>query len=175
MENWSAFTPDFRELDENVEYEERESEFDLEDEDKTDVHVEEVRDENDDVDVLTVEKNAAYCSSDEEQDDATAVLYIPITPEIEEPEDAAWLSETFPELAPPPSALPPPPKNSRGSDSKRSKSRKDSSSQKKKTKTESSHDSSRHKSGSQSRAAAESWTKPHNGASGVFVKEESKS
>ena len=49
VENWSAFAPDFKELDENVDYEERESEFDVEDEDRS------VKDEDVEVDGLEVD------------------------------------------------------------------------------------------------------------------------
>ncbi|CAN7980293.1 unnamed protein product, partial [Ixodes pacificus] len=62
VENWSAFAPDFKELDENVEYEERESEFDLEDEDSSPPQHTEKEEEDGEVDVETVEPIIAFCS-----------------------------------------------------------------------------------------------------------------
>jgi COMPASS component SWD1 len=49
-ENWSAFAPDFKELEDNVEYEEREDEFDhmIENEGAEKPH-----EEDEDVDILT--------------------------------------------------------------------------------------------------------------------------
>ena len=88
VENWSAFAPDFKELDENVDYEERESEFDLEDEDKSVQLDEEVKAEVvDEVDVDTNVPIPAFCSSDEDEEDKSALLYLPIAPEIEDPEE----------------------------------------------------------------------------------------
>ncbi|GFS82950.1 retinoblastoma-binding protein 5 homolog [Nephila pilipes] len=87
VENWSAFAPDFKELDENVEYEERESEFDVEDEDKSPQLHTEKQDEDEIVDVVTIEPIAAFCSSDEETTDTSALLYLPISPEIDDPEE----------------------------------------------------------------------------------------
>ncbi|XP_019056979.1 PREDICTED: protein RBL isoform X2 [Tarenaya hassleriana] len=54
-ENWSAFAPDFKELEENEEYVEREDEFDLMPETEK-VKVTDVN-EDEDVDILTVEKD----------------------------------------------------------------------------------------------------------------------
>ena len=88
VENWSAFAPDFTELDENVEYSEHESEFDEEDEDK-DVVVDERENEKRedvDIDVETVKKIDAFCSSDEERESAD-FLFLPITPEVDDPEE----------------------------------------------------------------------------------------
>lgn len=95
VENWSAFAPDFKELDENVEYEERESEFDQADEDKSVELSQEKREEDVElVDVITNEPVAAFCSSDED-DDSNTLLYLPISPEIEEPEEG-WGPEGAP-------------------------------------------------------------------------------
>jgi len=98
VENWSAFAPDFKELDENVDYEERESEFDVEDEDRS-VQLNEEEKLGDDIEV-DVDKSApipAFCSSDEEEEEKDALLYLPIAPEIEDPEEN-WV----PGVDPPP-------------------------------------------------------------------------
>ncbi|XP_028854717.1 retinoblastoma-binding protein 5 isoform X1 [Denticeps clupeoides] len=88
VENWSAFAPDFKELDENVEYEERESEFDIEDEDKSEPEQTGAdAAEDEEVDVTTVDPIVAFCSSDEELEDCKALLYLPIAPEVEDPEE----------------------------------------------------------------------------------------
>ena len=89
VENWSAFAPDFSELDENVEYEEKESEFDEEDEDKSEDEnvIQKHEDDQVEVDVLTVDPIRAFCSSDEEDQDVGCLEFLPISPEIDEPEE----------------------------------------------------------------------------------------
>ncbi|MCP9262164.1 Retinoblastoma-binding protein 5 [Dirofilaria immitis] len=98
VENWSAFAPEFTELEENVKYIEKESEFDLEDEDADEPAPQTSKEEDDEiVDVVTLKPNAVYCSSDEDDDgsmyvtDLTAkrgpLWFLPIAPEIENPEE----------------------------------------------------------------------------------------
>lgn len=87
VQNWSAFAPDFKELDENVEYEERESEFDIEDEDK-DVEENKGDEEEDvDVDVEKLEPVAALLSSDEDAECEDILMYLTISPEVDNPDD----------------------------------------------------------------------------------------
>lgn len=91
VENWSAFAPDFKEMDENVEYEERESEFDIDDEDRSPGRLEEDKkrrgDEDSAVDVTTVYPTSYYISSDEDEDvERQDLIYLPVTLEIDEPE-----------------------------------------------------------------------------------------
>lgn len=98
-ENWSAFAPDFTELDENATYAEKESEFDEDDEDR---HVSQsaqaVVEEDEEVDVDSMHPSAIYCSSDDDDDDGSSYVtdlaakkgplwYFPYAPEIEEPEE----------------------------------------------------------------------------------------
>lgn len=63
-ENWSAFAPDFKELEENELYHEREDEFD-----ETDGPLEKKRRiiTDEEVDILTIEK-ISYFSSEEEDE-----------------------------------------------------------------------------------------------------------
>lgn len=75
-ENWSAFAPDFKELEENEEYVEREDEFD------TMPETEKVRpaarvDEDEEVDIMTADKVAAFSDSDDSQD---GLYFLPTTP-----------------------------------------------------------------------------------------------
>lgn len=74
-ENWSAFAPDFKELEENEEYVEREDEFDLMPE------TEKVKDSNinedEEIDILTVEKDSAFSDSDMSQEE---LQFLPADP-----------------------------------------------------------------------------------------------
>lgn len=73
-ENWSAFAPDFKELEENEEYVEREDEFDLMPE--TEKVKESGVNEDDEVDIVTVEKDA-FSDSDMSQGE---ICFLPATP-----------------------------------------------------------------------------------------------
>ncbi|KAL2642152.1 hypothetical protein R1flu_009739 [Riccia fluitans] len=79
-ENWSAFAPDFKELEENEEYVEREDEFDIIPEaDK----IKPAQLEDDvEVDVETVEKVAAFSDSDDSQDGLYFLPTIPLPDEV---------------------------------------------------------------------------------------------
>lgn len=92
VENWSAFAPDFRELDENVEYEEGEGEFDVEDEDKIVEEKDGVIDDDLEVDVTSVDRVGAYMSSDEEMDaQKDFLMFLPTAPDVIEDIDEATL------------------------------------------------------------------------------------
>ena len=90
-ELWSAYAPNFKELDENEDYEERESEFDIEDEDKSIQEEEEGRDGGNEevlVDVTDSPVIPAFCSSEEDKE--TPLDWLPYAPEVEELEEPGW-------------------------------------------------------------------------------------
>ncbi|TNN07807.1 Retinoblastoma-binding protein 5 isoform 3 [Schistosoma japonicum] len=107
VQNWSAFAPDFKELDENVEYEERESEFDVEDEDKMieenknqislkSLHTKCYNDDEEDVeiDIETMEPVQALLSSDEDEECEDILMYLSISPEVDNPDDLSGGEES---------------------------------------------------------------------------------
>lgn len=48
------------------------------------------------VDVCTREKVAAFCSSDEDEEDLSSLQFLPIAPEVEDPEDG-WQATGVPD------------------------------------------------------------------------------
>ncbi|KAM7491131.1 hypothetical protein LguiA_034052 [Lonicera macranthoides] len=80
-ENWSAFAPDFKELEENEEYVEREDEFDLVPE--TEKVKESDVNEDDEVDIVMVEKDSAFSDSDMSQEE---ICFLPVDPCPDVPE-----------------------------------------------------------------------------------------
>ncbi|KAJ4974267.1 hypothetical protein NE237_007441 [Protea cynaroides] len=80
-ENWSAFAPDFKELEENEEYVEREDEFDLMPE--TEKVKESDVNEGEEVDILTVENDSAFSDSDMSQEE---LCFLPADPCPDVPE-----------------------------------------------------------------------------------------
>eukprot|EP00730_Choanoeca_flexa_P017200 TRINITY_DN8250_c0_g1_i2.p1 TRINITY_DN8250_c0_g1~~TRINITY_DN8250_c0_g1_i2.p1 ORF type:complete len:495 (+),score=137.58 TRINITY_DN8250_c0_g1_i2:113-1597(+) len=88
-DNWSAFAPDFKEVEDNVEYIEREDEFD----DVDAIGQPEITEEqmNEPVDIITVERDT-YGSSDEEPLSEDELLFIPVVP-IDDSEMALQAAE----------------------------------------------------------------------------------
>lgn len=81
-ENWSAFAPDFKELEENEEYVEKEDEFDLMPElEKTKPSK---TDEEEEVDIMTADKIAAFSESDDSDDGLYFLPTVPIPDKTEE-------------------------------------------------------------------------------------------
>ncbi|MCO5553069.1 hypothetical protein L7F22_006590 [Adiantum nelumboides] len=88
-ENWSAFAPDFKELEENEEYVEKEDEFDLMPE--TEKAKPSRTDEDEEVDIMAADKVAAFSDSD---DSADGLYFLPTVPLPDTPEQQIQAPQT---------------------------------------------------------------------------------
>jgi len=84
-ENWSAFAPDFKELEENEEYAEKEDEFDIKPQDE----LKQLDDDEEElIDIVTIEQTELAHVPDAD-DDEEELLFLPTQPECESSETAA--------------------------------------------------------------------------------------
>ena len=83
-ENWSAFAPDFKELEENEEYEEREDEFDIV---EVAAGTKAVEEEDEVIDVLTNDVSEVAHVPDAD-DDEPDLLFLPTKPEPDDDDGA---------------------------------------------------------------------------------------
>ncbi|XP_019450453.1 PREDICTED: protein RBL-like isoform X1 [Lupinus angustifolius] len=88
-ENWSAFAPDFKELEENEEYVEREDEFDL----NPDTEKVKGSDANGDeeVDIVALEKDPAFSDSDMSQEE---LCFLPPTLDVAEQQEDKFVESS---------------------------------------------------------------------------------
>ncbi|KAF9584449.1 hypothetical protein BGW38_006423 [Lunasporangiospora selenospora] len=84
QENWSAFAPDFKELEENIDYEEREDEFDIVPEEEASKRKHD--DEDVVVDVTTAEKVNPFNDSDSDNGEEE-MFYLPLLPSDQQDEE----------------------------------------------------------------------------------------
>eukprot|EP00798_Chlamydomonas_sp_ICE-L_P031591 gene31591-6785_t len=93
-ENWSAFAPDFKELEENREYVEREDEFDWDTAEATAANQsvknskenEALGEDDEDVDILTLEVEKVFSSDNDDDEPDHQLHYLPvqIEPDVED-------------------------------------------------------------------------------------------
>ncbi|TVU47996.1 hypothetical protein EJB05_07615 [Eragrostis curvula] len=82
VENWSAFAPDFVELEENEEYVEKEDEFDLNGKEEKAEEV--LIDENAEIDIDTCEKNVVFSDLEDSGDE---IVHLPAIPSPDAPDE----------------------------------------------------------------------------------------